>query len=821
MGTPLQKRAQAGAGGGWPGKNNISASAWFDGGADYLRATVGAHLSNRKRAIGMAWCRRSTPNADDTLVQVLGTGGSTSFALQFKAAGYLEMYVNSTYNQQTVAGSFRDTDWYPILWSYDSTVGTASDRMRVYLGHDSLPLTGSSIVLNADIPGWIGSGSLVTIGQYWNGVGFFYPFKGSLSQVGFFESVSIQNGDYAPSDFFDAITAGTNGTIIAPKADAEIAAIATATGGESWFLSSAIGDGTDDSANANNFTPTSMSDAANGTAEDTPSSPGLIWQPHILGGNNRDYREGAASFYSSDGSEANTGCITTPMYTGKWNIQFEIVTGTSGYPHMGILPVESMETSGIGATSGSKDVGQTTVQDSWAWNNTQILLNGASQATGITAPATNQRVRWEIDVDAGLFRLYLDNVLEHTETGITWTPPLYMGTSCYNTAEVRVLRGADADETPSDSAFVELTPAAAYAAMNTSGYQGTDYHKSLPYAGDGAAGGDTQALTGAGFAPDWAWIKGRDTASNWRMHDKVRGTALTMYTDLSNAEATDNGMDSFDSDGITVERVGASTAYNHSSNNYFTWLFKGNGAGVSNTDGTVTSTVSASPAGHFSFGTFTAPASGGYTFGHGLDGPNLMIIRPRNTVSAWYVTSDIMDLMKPSDGRYLAMDVNSSRFTDGITSNLFPSDCYSASSSTFKIGTNSLFNSSNDMMFIAFKRVPGVCWIGQYYGNSSTDGPYIPCGLAPEMVIFKTINTAQDWYALDRARADDTNVIDHASYPDISNVEGASFAYLDMYANGFKLRSSNAGHNQNTVTYLYIALADVATGSGLPPIPGR
>jgi hypothetical protein len=84
------------------------------------------------------------------------------------------------------------------------------------------------------------------------------------------ESISIQQGDYAVSDFLDTYTFGVNGSQYVPKADADIAALATAAGGNSFCLTTAIGDGTDASGNGNNFTPTSMSDAANGSA-DTPS----------------------------------------------------------------------------------------------------------------------------------------------------------------------------------------------------------------------------------------------------------------------------------------------------------------------------------------------------------------------------------------------------------------------------------------------------------------------------------------------------------------------------------------------------------------------
>jgi hypothetical protein len=57
-------------------------------------------------------------------------------------------------------------------------------------------------------------------------------------------------------------------------------------------------------------------------------------------------------------------------------------------------------------------------------------------------------------------------------------------------------------------------------------------------------------------------------------------------------------------------------------------------------------------------------------------------------------------------------------------------------------------------------------------------------------------------------------------YADLPNAEyGAN--NFDITATGFKIRTTSSAYNTLNSGYFYIALADVATGSGLPPIPGR
>jgi hypothetical protein len=103
------------------------------------------------------------------------------------------------------------------------------------------------------------------------------------------------------------------------------------------------------------------------------------------------------------------------------------------------------------------------------------------------------------------------------------------------------------------------------------------------------------------FQPDWVWIKSRSGAFNHGLWDSVRGTTKLLISNLTNAESTDvNTVTSFDSDGFTL-----GTSYNGSGTTYASWNWLGANTTVSNTAGSITSTVSANTTSGFSIVSYT------------------------------------------------------------------------------------------------------------------------------------------------------------------------------------------------------------------------
>jgi hypothetical protein len=139
----------------------------------------------------------------------------------------------------------------------------------------------------------------------------------------------------------------------------------------------------------------------------------------------------------------------------------------------------------------------------------------------------------------------------------------------------------------------------------------TDYFNTKLYTGNGG----TQSITGLDFQPDWVWIKSRTEGYGHSLFDSVRGATKALQSEGADAEYTfSTGLTAFNSDGFTL---GSGTVVNNNSQNHVSWNWKAGGTASSNTDGSITSTVSASTTSGFSIVSYTGTGSNA-TIGHGL-----------------------------------------------------------------------------------------------------------------------------------------------------------------------------------------------------------
>ena len=321
---------------------------------------------------------------------------------------------------------------------------------------------------------------------------------------------------------------------------------------------------------------------------------------------------------------------------------------------------------------------------------------------------------------------------------------------------------------------------------------GSDYFNAITYTGTGAS----VARTGVGFQPDLVWYKSRSVTENHGLFDVVRGVQQSLYSNLTNAEATDPGVYSFDADGFT--------AYN-SAYTYVAWNWKANGAGVSNTDGSITSTVSANPTSGFSIVTYTGNATNGATVGHGLGvSPSMIIGKIRSTTGDWYVWQTAMgdNFMRLNTTGAQAASTGNGVYNTG-----------SFSSTVFALGSGSSMNTSGGTyVAYCFSEVEGYSKFGSYVGNNSADGPFVYLGFRPAFLIIRSTSGARDWLLWDTARgtANGVGPMDGALQPNTSGTPytGSGYEGIDLVSNGFKWRN-NASPNYNTTeTHIYMAFAE-------------
>jgi len=338
----------------------------------------------------------------------------------------------------------------------------------------------------------------------------------------------------------------------------------------------------------------------------------------------------------------------------------------------------------------------------------------------------------------------------------------------------------------------------AYTTINKS----SDYFNTLLWSGDGTT---SNSITGAGFQPDFVWIKRRNAVAGHKLNDSVRGVNKQLTTNNTNAEGTDtNQLTSFDSDGFTLSN---NADVNNSSGTYVGWNWLAGGTASSNTDGSITSQVSANTTSGFSIVSYTGTGANA-TVGHGLGvAPSYVIVKARSTTGGW-----ITWVKGFSGTQYLTMQTTNAVATSAdIWNSTVPS------TDVFSIGTNSSMNTSS-ATYIAycFADVKGFSKFGSYTGNGSTDGPFIYTGFKPAWFLVKQSSASgQHWYLFDNKR-DTFNAVTRQLYPSLSNAESNdTSAPIDFTSNGVKIRNTSGHDNTSGATYIYMAFAEnplVTTG---------
>jgi hypothetical protein len=338
----------------------------------------------------------------------------------------------------------------------------------------------------------------------------------------------------------------------------------------------------------------------------------------------------------------------------------------------------------------------------------------------------------------------------------------------------------------------------------------TDYFNTKLYTGNGT---DNHAITGVNFQPDFIWIKPRNEARGHHLQDIIRGVNGALITNEASAEYTGltNVIKSFDSDGFTL---GTSNDVNKSANTHVSWNWLASNTTASNTQGDITSTVSANTTSGFSIVSYTGTGSNA-TVGHGLGvAPKMIIVKNRSVSGNWRVYHNSIGATK-----YLNLNTTASEATNSAQwNNTEPT------SNVFSVGASSATNGSgNSMITYCFAEKKGFSKFGSYQGNSSTDGTFVYLGFKPAFVIIKNASDGNNWVLLDNKR-NTFNVQNTALAPNTSGADDTNTSNYgtDFLSNGMKMRTSGSytsnSNNATGDTYIYMAFAEspFTTSTGVP-----
>ena len=336
-----------------------------------------------------------------------------------------------------------------------------------------------------------------------------------------------------------------------------------------------------------------------------------------------------------------------------------------------------------------------------------------------------------------------------------------------------------------------------------------DYFNTVLWTGNSTARDIT-----TGHATDFAWLKVRDTTGDHFLFDIIRGTNNYVRSNLTSAEGTlANTLTAFNSDGFSL---GTANAVNASGETQVGWSWKANGAGVSNTAGSISSTVSANTTSGFSIVSYTGNGTSSATVGHGLGvAPKMTIIKQRNSSNGWNVWTFANNAGDPdsfgelnSTAAWYQDQGGDGPYTTQPTSSLLTLTAY-----------GQVNGNTNTYIAYCFAEVKGFSKFGSYIGNGSADGTFVYTGFKPSFFLGKnSSNASENWFIFDNKR-DPFNTAFRQLFPNSSNAEGTNAAQnIDIVSNGFKMRSAEGRFNESGSTIIYMAFAEnpFVTSTSIP-----
>ena len=435
------------------------------------------------------------------------------------------------------------------------------------------------------------------------------------------------------------------------------------------------------------------------------------------------------------------------------------------------------------------------------------VSNSVGTNTDLTVSTTVTDGNWHHAVftgDNGSLALYLDNGTPQTST--SWNGSFYsstggvgigikMASSDYWNGSIDQLRIFDTEIT---AANVTTLHNEVYCVPTI---VPTDNFNPVLYTGNGG----TKSITSLDFEPDFTWVKNRDVSNTHLLYDSIRGAGKFISSATTGQEQGNSGdlLASFDSNGFTVNNTllgGTNPSSNANNEDFVAWNWKAGGADVQNTDGTITSQVSANTDAGFSIvKTSFASGQSSSTVGHGLnEAPTLIIVKRTDATEDWYVKYNVVDGSSDQMRLNTAVAQEAALFTP-------------TSNTVIGFGVT---GAAHTTISYCFHSVDGYSKIGSYTGTGTTLQTIVT-GFRPAFVLIKNSTYGNIWIVLDNKR-NTSNPINNALFPSSSQIEytfpgtpnGVGFV-----SNGFTLNTATPEFNQPDTgnsggEYIFMAFAE-------------
>jgi hypothetical protein len=753
-----------------------------DNDSAYMHRTPSA-AGNQKTNTISCWVKRTNLGLGNSLAMFSAAGGSygLTWYIDSSETDFSRERLSLSDGAATLwqANDYKLRDpasWYHFVFAMDTTQGTQSNRMKVYINGALVTADTNALVENTDYPffdnvvnrigSWTPSGGAA--GRYMEGyMAEIHLIDGAQKAASDFGEYNSTTGQWVPIEYAGAY--GDQGAYLKGQD------------------SSALGD--DTSGNGNDFSSSGL--AANDQMFDSPTNNQLtlnVIAPQQSASTALPtiptYSDGNKKLASTASSHtASVTPLTIPIPTeGKWHIEVGIdVLGSdadAGLRFM-LLPQSILQNglntitatgcyqvyaskSGTSQTALANVVQSSDITDIAVSDRFGINVD-RTDPTSVTIVGTLQGSAWFTDSSQSfLDEPYVFAIYENGNTNRNITCTIYSAEEEFT-------------ETVS-SGHVSLCsnnlPAPAIADPSA-------YFQTTLYEGDGS----TQSIDQDGnstFSPNFVWIKNRDAADAHALFDTVRGATEVLSSNSTAAEATNaDTLTAFESDGFAL---GADVIVNTNAESYVAWQWN----------------EGATPGLDIVGWTGNATAR---TIAHNLGVvPRMMLVKNRDQGDKWAVYH-AANTAAPATDYLILNETDATADLSSVWNDTAPT------SSVFTVGTASLVNATGEG-FIAyiFAPVEGFSAFGSYVGNGNASGPMVNLGFQPAFLLFKS--TADNKWIMKDTKRDTFNPSSLSLVSDQTVAELTGDQLLDINSNGFKLRTTGSATNSNGVTYVYAAFAE-------------
>jgi hypothetical protein len=399
---------------------NVDNSARFnDGSSDFLSRTFSGAPSNAKIFTISIWTKKSLNGINNALYGKDENGSGTASQIYFDTSDRLRFFDSTSGSNMDILTNrkFRDPSaWYHIVWSVDSTQGTDTNRVKLYVNgvQETSFSTSTYVGQNASFVA-TDNGKITILGVNENTGGTKYGYyNGYMS-----EFVFIDGSQLAPTSFgeFDSdsgiwkpidvsgLTFGTNGFYL------------------DFEDSSALG--ADVSGNTNNFTVNNLTAIDQST--DTCTNNFATLNPLIFESSGNTFAEGNLKITSggSDSWTTHYGLSTIAVSTGKWFVEAKVTTVQASQGILGIISTSQNITSSL------KDNGVATVEKSG-----RITGGGNNLQTGLTAFSNGDIAGLSFDATNGTAQFYRNGSAYGSAVSSIASDTYYFATTTYQSGGV-------------------------------------------------------------------------------------------------------------------------------------------------------------------------------------------------------------------------------------------------------------------------------------------------------------------------------------------------------------------------------------------------